>query len=453
MSENPTIPIPPPADQTSVMLPETGSARSSVGEHPVAPGSLDSAAEIEKATKQQEDMPSMSLVARTSVIEVIGNESKDIGFFRTILNYISNSSTKSLNQARLNLAAQDYLKDHLNEVDGILREIASNPSSKDPKIVCAFAGALKEIDLSKPEIQFTQSAYVLHSLAQKLPTDQITPDLIAFCNDFPEQAQALAGRQNLKRTSFRGINCNDGLLLMYGDKCYNPAILDLINPELFEGDDQDTRIKSFLANQTVTSNYFCKDGIDRYDFPHIILPNGVEILSIFGRNNSEYCKSTGKPFSRDEYLKYILGQFKEAYGSTDEAVKAFRVFVQNFTGSGNTLGGIVIKLVNGDGAASRKVDQENRFKLMCEILNNHRSQPTMRMDKGFNIDLNITACIPDKESIQKFNEINSFSFDKNTISGIAISSHIPAVINETMDQRGQQGKQTTTLGTIESFRR
>jgi hypothetical protein len=78
----------------------------------------------------------------------------------------------------------------------------------------------------------------------------------------------------------------------------------------------------------------------------------------------------------------------------------------------------------------------------------------MWMDKDFNIRLNITACISGR-GIQEFNEryeaLLNFRFHKDTIFGIAISSHIPAVISDTMDQREQQGRQTTTFGVIESF--
>jgi hypothetical protein len=77
------------------------------------------------------------------------------------------------------------------------------------------------------------------------------------------------------------------------------------------------------------------------------------------------------------------------------------------------------------------------------------------MDKDFNINLNVTACTFGK-MIQQFNEkhpstSNISPFHKNTILGVTVSSHIPAVINDTLDQRRQNGKQTTTFGIIESF--
>ncbi|MDR0715544.1 MAG: hypothetical protein LBF25_02065 [Puniceicoccales bacterium] len=797
-------------DQTPATLPGSDDA---VGEHPVAPGPRDSAAEIEEAAKQREDMPSTSLVARTSVIEVIGNESKDIGFFRALWNYISNSSTKSIEQAKLNLAAQDYLKDHPSDVDGILQEIATNPSSQDPKIVHAFAGALKEIDPSRSEIQFSPPALAVHSLAQKfpaaqitpelmvfckrfhrlaqglsadqitpelmmfckrfprlaqgLPADQITPELMAFCNEFPglaqglpadqitskliafvkdlkansskadgmlwqmatnasfqdpqtvhafittlkevdprkfesfcadvkglidavltegakeksaitpdhikyvatlvgelrsmvefsrsalalhslvqkfsadqitpelmtfykdspgvvqklpaeqitlelitftnnlktnpgkvdgilrgiiedpssqdpqivhafitalkevdprkfenfcaavkgeidavltegakeksaitsgdkqyaadlvgklksviefsqpalalhslvqkfsadqvkpeliafcndfpgvvqrlpaeqitlelitfcksltpewktfynnfpEQARALAERKDLKRASFQGTDHSNGLTLTYNDSCHKPKILSLINPGLFEGKDRDDQIESFLEDPAVTYNFFYMDGIRRREIPHISLPNGVEILSNFGGENSEYCKKTEKPYDQVEYLKYMLDQFKAAYGNTDEAVKAFKVLVQNFTGSGNTLG-VCLSTLTLNETILPGFDSLYKNCLICAAFMRKRAQPMMQMDKDFNIDLNITACMFG-EGIRQFNEqyesqINAL-LPEATIFGITISSHIPAVINETMDQRGQQGKQTTTFGTIESF--
>jgi hypothetical protein len=58
----------------------------------------------------------------------------------------------------------------------------------------------------KPVVEFSQSALGLHSRAQRLSADQITPNLIAFCNNFPDQARAVAERQDLQRISFRGTD-------------------------------------------------------------------------------------------------------------------------------------------------------------------------------------------------------------------------------------------------------
>ncbi|MDR2603085.1 MAG: hypothetical protein LBC11_00790 [Puniceicoccales bacterium] len=442
-------------------------------------------------TEQRASMPDTSLVSRatTAIIE----KSKSVGFFQALWNYISNSSTKSLNQARLNVAAKDYLKANPKKINSLLRNIAANILSQDPRIVQAFTVALKEVDPEKFEdfsaavkgpvdtvltkgaqtssditsnnikyavdlldklgsvIEFSQPAFALHSLAQKLSTEQMTPDLIAFCKDFPDQAQALSKRQDLRQISFKGTDCDDGLILMYNDQNYKSEILNLITPELFEGEEtiRDAKIKSFTANSAVGDNFFYKDGVNRGNIPHISLPNGVEILSNFGYANSEYCKKMGKPYDRAEYLKYMLDQFKKAYESTDEAIRAFKVFVQNFTGTKNTLGPILGRISRLKEIDGHPVKQ-GWFAISNFVLENCQLQSRMRMDEGFNIGVNITFCAFEKQSIESFNAKTKSSFPKDTIFVVTISSHIPAMINETMDQRGQQGKQTTTFEILES---
>jgi hypothetical protein len=515
-------------DQSRVVSPGTGKTFGLTETCTIKVNSNSLTPEIETAAEPRDSMPTKLLRERIGKAIGIG------GLFRALWNYISNSSTKSLDQAKLDVidqeklkeVAKDYLKDNLGDVDAIMREITSNTESRDPRIVQAFAEALKEIDQEKFDnlsaavkslvdgvlekgaqtpsavtpgnikhaadlvdklksvIGFSQPALALHSLAQKLSTDkitpelirfcknfpglaqklpaeQITPDLIAFCKNFPEQAQALAERQDLHRMSFRGTSCNDGLVLMYDDKGYKPEILNLINPELFGGDGQDDQIKSFLENPAVKSNLFWVDGLNRWDVPHITLPNGVEILSNKWCDSSEYCKSTGEPYDQAKYLKHMLDKFKDAYKSPDEAVRAFKVFVQNFTGVGNTLANTVDSIIREktDGDILSLMAMVHSL-LVNTTFNKYRSQPTMRMDECFNINLNVTACMSDKESIQELNKTrntilkatgDSSSFREDTIFGIAVSSYIPAVESDTMDQRGQEGRQTTTFGIIESL--
>ncbi|MDR1528010.1 MAG: hypothetical protein LBS22_00245 [Puniceicoccales bacterium] len=425
---------PPPTDQTDASA--------------VTPGSRDLASEMKAAAEPRSGMPVKLLSDRISDAIGIG------GRLRALWNYISNSSTKSMDQAKLNVVAKDYLQSNPGEVDGILREITTNTSSQDPRIVHAFVAALKGIS-----VDFSQPVLALYSLVQRFPVDQITPDLMRFCNNFPDQAQALAERQDLTWGLSKATCDANGMLPMCKHKEYQPAILDLIDSGLFDGNGQDAQIESFLANSAVRNNLFFKDGIQRYDMPHISLPNGVEILSNFGGANSEYCKNTGKPFNQAEYLKHILDQFKKAYGSTDEAVKAFKVLVQNFAGTGNTFGILKQildqKLIETNDEASKYSMVSNYISLGSHTVQECRSQSTMRMDEGFNIRLNVTACISGKK-LQEFNKSNeknsSFTpFSQDTIFGITVNAHIPAVISDTMDQREQQGQQTTTFGIIESF--
>jgi hypothetical protein len=84
-------------------LPEGSSTTSNpVGGHPVKLGPTPLDPEI----RPRNSIPKRSLVSRatTAIIE----KSKSIGFLRAFRDYISNSSSKSWNQARLNLAAKDY---------------------------------------------------------------------------------------------------------------------------------------------------------------------------------------------------------------------------------------------------------------------------------------------------------------------------------------------------------
>ncbi|MDR2628863.1 MAG: hypothetical protein LBC30_02650, partial [Puniceicoccales bacterium] len=460
---------------------------SRVGGHAVGLGSLSPEQNTETTAEPGSSLSDTSLNARTtSIISAIDEKSKSMGiggFFRALWNYISNSSTKSMDQAKLNVVATDYLKANPEEVDGLSWEIVANTEPRDSHIIHAFAAALKEVDQGKFEnfcgavkdsievvltqvaqtpsgitsnnikhaadlvgelksvIKFSPPTLALHSLAQKLSADKITPELIAFCKDFPEQAQALGARQDLRRTSFQGTDVSNGLTLTCNDSKYNPDVLNFITQELFEGEDRYTNIANFLKNPAVTSIYFCFyiDGIQRCEMPHIVLPNGVEILSNFGgTKSSEYCKSTGKPYDQAAYLKYMLDQFKTAYGSTDEAVKAFKVLVQNFTGSGNTFAEIRSSIFN---EKTRVMNDDQKSSLFSSIvlfvdntLQKYKSQPMMRMDEGFNIGLSISACISD-EGIQQFNEMKvpNCSFPQDTIFGITINSYIPAAINDTMD--------------------
>jgi hypothetical protein len=77
------------------------------------------------------------------------------------------------------------------------------------------------------------------------------------------------------------------------------------------------------------------------------------------------------------------------------------------------------------------------------------------MDEDFNMEVNVTACVSGK-GIQRFNKgrekmSGNIPFHEDTIFGITVSSYISAVISDSMDQRRQEGKQTTTFGIIESF--
>jgi hypothetical protein len=456
-------------------------------------------------TALDEGLKSEALVQETPLskrtAQVLKN-SKSLGFvgwFRAIFDYIFNSSTKSWDQARINVAAKDYLKVNPKEAEQISQEVPEDILRVDTRVAQAFVGALKEcrpdsfktfcsgvikqIDfliergskepdgVSQDEIKnaatlvgklalvlpagqnFSPSALALHALVQKFPDNGITPNLIVLCKNFPEEALALAKGQDFQMTQFTATNDKDGgLLLMYNARSYKPEILDLITPNLFEeGPDRDAAIGKLLASKEFQSNLVCGDGIQRQDIPHITLPNGVKILSNRGESNSEYCEEMGKPYDQAKYLKYMLDKFKAAYGTTDEAIKAFKVFVQNFTGSGNTLEAIATKIYNNMPENSQLMMRA--MNLLGAFRGQENYVHATQMDKDFGIRLNIIVCASKEGEIETLNQrtISGPRLSKGDMFAITISSYIPAARNATMDQRGQRGAQTTHFTMMHSF--
>jgi hypothetical protein len=473
--------------------PETDQVR----DHDVQTGSGGDPSPLEQSSVSAIQLSKRTTQVATQVLK----RSESLGFmglFRAVLDRIFNSSTKSWDQARINVAAKDYLEANPNDAEQISQAMAEGILRMDLRVAQAFVGALMEcrldsfktfyskvmdqinevidqgskepasvsqdkiknaatlVDLVTPFLtegqQIPSPALALCALVQKFPGNEITPDLIALCKNFPDEALALAKRQDCKITTFTATNDkDDGLLLMYMDRGYNPEIFDFITQDLFEeGPDRDAAIQNFLASAEFKSNLVFKDGIQRQGIPHITLPNGKEILSNRGSENSEYCRGTEKPYDQAEYLKYMLDKFKAAYGTTDEAIKAFKVFVQNFTSCGNTLGAIGEKIVHS--GAENVLLAIRAMILLDTFLGKENYVHAMQMDKDFGIRLNITVCTSKEEEIETFNQpIPQYRIRKDDMLALTVSSYIPAVINDTMDQRGQEGTQTTHYSLMYTF--
>jgi hypothetical protein len=107
-----------------------------------------------------------------------------------------------------------------------------------------------------------------------------------------------------------------------------------VNPDLFSEDEStrnEARNDLFAAVQQYGA-IFCGDFIDRGRDLAVHLPKGIVIES-----STKWLAMNPEKTMRD-YLCYVLDKFHEAYG--DEAPAAFLVFVQNFTGTENLLGGL-----------------------------------------------------------------------------------------------------------------
>jgi hypothetical protein len=316
------------------------------------------------------------------------------GFWRTLINCIRHFT--SWNQTKLELTLKDALKEKNDgQIDELSCFMAENIDRLDPRITAAYAGVLEETQtraaeyfrsqvetcarekLSSPTIDHnsilltaTNANRVMDafasgdapaldiqaplSLVQKIHAENPETTLVpldTFISQCPEYAQRLASKENISYMAQTATDDTNGMILACAGSGFNNGILDLIDEGLFEGaQNRAQNIGNFLKNAAVTSNLFYTDGINRHEIPHIILPNGVEILTNYIPETnsvdakfceSNFCKTTdangNKKYDHVEYLSYMLDRFEEAYGRED-AIRAFKVFVQNFTGSGNTLG-------------------------------------------------------------------------------------------------------------------
>jgi hypothetical protein len=348
-------------------------------------------------------------------------------------------------------AAEDFR----NQVEAYAREKLSSSSMVHDSIVTTATNASYVTDALSDKDTSTSNACGLPSLVQKIHTENPAMTLVplaTFMDRCPEDAQRLASKNNISYMAQTATDVTNGMVLACMDPNFKLEILNLIDEGLFEGaQDRARNIENFLKNDAVTANLFYTDGIQRYEIPHIVLPNGVEILTNYAENNefcrSKFCKTIdangNKKYDQAEYLAYMLDRFEEAYGKED-AIRAFKVFVQNFIGSGNTLGSILLAIHGVHPTLAPWLG----------TMVPHEMRQGMGMDKDFNITMNMTRIMRTKaETIEKLHSnMKKAGYDipeitENSTLAVTINSTIPAKHNNTMNQ-GKDGEQQTDWALI-----
>jgi hypothetical protein len=316
----------------------------------------------------------------------------------------------------------------------------------------------------------------LKQLAQIHPGIEITPAIVTLIKTKPELVDKIIKNGTIDFTwqSFTdkgycsGENCR-GLLLEYecANSLDNGLIRSVVN-ELFSKDN--TKVNAAvncLLDQAgpLKQHYFVLDGIYRSSIPDIHLPKGVHVIS--NRNGGEEYLAATKAqakeaqageYDRTEYLKYLVGQFEQAYG--DKAADAFYVYLQNFTGAPNltTIESYSVPDIEG---ANRNLFGESGT--LNNVMGCGSRRVTMTMDESFNATYDITRDAS-YDVVHSHGKIRNDpgalalkaipSYNENTVMVMAVRSFIPAAHNpaatDPWDQRGQNGKQETHCSFIVS---
>lgn len=140
-------------------------------------------------------------------------------------------------------------------------------------------------------------------------------------------------------------------------------------------------------------------------------------------------------------MKYIIQQFKAAYGENTE--KAFKVCVQNFSGTGNSCYGIVSILGDKDIA-----EDQDLMQLAPSFIEKAERNIITSMDNMYNLQYNVTFSM-DRERYKDWFADQLYCPKNEPVSenstNYGCNKWIPAVINEAMDQRDQKGKPSFML--------
>jgi hypothetical protein len=343
------------------------------------------------------------------------------------------------------------------------------------------------------------------NFAKAFPDRKMTPAEVTLIKQRPDLAAKVIQNGRMNDVSRQFFTQNDSGTIGASE---NPLILALncnlgdfddkrrlfcnaINENLFSEDDptQDAAVDALLAQDW---HFFIKDGLNRLEIPNMTLPGEISVSGNGKCGHNPHIKGyfqeiygdpivereTGRKvkfykgdrecvYDKKEYLKYLLGKFKKAYG--DKALQAFYVYMQNFTGSGNTSHGA---------AAFMVIVGENLSNLYAVIngTNLHGERHvTMTMDENFNATYDIIFDIMPEtykellrnderrkntsglEGIDMNDPHLIFNFDANEVVVVAIHSYIPAAHNtdgadlyEQYDQRPNRGKQETNMSIIVS---
>jgi hypothetical protein len=243
--------------------------------------------------------------------------------------------------------------------------------------------------------------------------------------------------------------------LNYENTSYRHETVRLAVGNLFAaGEVDDARIAGFLKHESALGS-FIGDG-HRKEMPAMVLPNDVRVVS--NEDREKFYKEIGKldggndnQFQID-YLKYLVGQFKKAYGS--RARNAFYVYMQNFTGPGNSM--VCIGTL-----ANRCTIPDFTFTGVNLSVSQATRRLTMVMDENFNATYDVVYDMSLRKEnaalVEEFKVRGEYPqwYDGNAVIVATARVHIPAAYNpdasDPYDQRGQKGKQETHTSVIASY--
>jgi hypothetical protein len=286
---------------------------------------------------------------------------------------------------------------------------------------------------------------------------KITPAVVTLFAKEPDITKKIAsmGTVDYAYECFaeqRGEETN--MILSYETPAHKHDVVRPAVDALFaDGEVNDARIAEFMRYGDALG-YFFKDGL-RCEIPAMVLPNDVRVVS--KKDRGSFYEAIGKKDSGGEYqfqkdyLEYLVGQFKKAYGKN--AKNAFYVYMQNFTGSGNSMSCIAL-LANrcnvpdldsiGVGSLTQCADR----------------RITVTMDENFNATYDVVFDMSwRKEHADYIKQCRSNGtypqwYDENAVMVTTVRAYIPAAHNsdasDPYDQRGQNGRQETHTSVIVS---
>jgi hypothetical protein len=336
---------------------------------------------------------------------------------------------------------QGTVKNFTEAVEGFLSQ---SERSLDSEIVDACKNVMKKIEEAQLNARF------IHGTSDR----QETPADAFLCERRPGMAVKIKQNGKIDLSQRKSFEGNDGLPLAYSYSGYkHDKLCEAVTEDLFSTDSerQDGAVDKLLNN--LSDRCFVQDGINRIDFPDMQLPNNVKVVS--NRDGGKRFREAGKEYDRKEYTKYILNQFKAAYG--ESALPAFLVYMQNFTGTANSL------TCYGSLLKPYMADDPDLASLVGNLVGGAERDVKVVMDEYFNATYEVVCDMATEKCREKVAESVRArampGYDENSyIAVTAITSYIPAAHNpdggsvyEKYDQRGQRGRQKTHMTFLASF--
>jgi hypothetical protein len=375
-------------------------------------------------------------------------------------------------QAQSGSADADLLRKYLDKMDGISDASFQNICQSDPQIVKSFTRAVEDfisqnqgspnqgiVDACKKVMKRIEAAEEVQLNAQFIagtPDRRKAPADVVLSKRRPDMADKIKRNGKIDRSQRKLFENDDGLTPAYLIGRYNHnKLCEAVTEDLFSTDQerQDGAVDKLLND--LPAHCFVNDGIDRCAVPDMQLPNNVQVIS----NKDEgrgYCEATGggeKKYDRKEYTKYILNQFREAYG--ESALPAFLVYMQNFTGTGNS--------VTCFGLLQTSFIDCGLNQFIGQLTYGAGRDVKVKMDENFNATYEMVFDMTTESCREAVAELVSTSvppgYNKNSSIVVAvIKSYIPAAHNpnggdvyERYDQRRQNGRQETHMTFLASF--